>query len=112
MKIFPRCLGGPAVLDRGQQRGSASQVAARGRVGAHKGGRGSFYFFMRDANLGEPCTNVKRISFWQNHPPNCGLYESSTLSFSPLYDKWVRHEGYGGPDLHEKHFQLFSIFTE
>jgi hypothetical protein len=26
------------------------------------------------------------------------------------YDGWVRREGYGGPNLGEKSFQLFSLF--
>jgi hypothetical protein len=25
------------------------------------------------------------------------------------YDGWAHHEGYGGPDLGEKNFQLFSL---
>jgi hypothetical protein len=32
------------------------------------------------------------------------LRSPSTLSTSKTYDLWVRHEGYGGPDLGEKSF--------
>jgi hypothetical protein len=49
----------------------------------------------------------KKILFWQKRSPNCDFLYFIVLSPYPLsktYDWWVRHEGYGGPDLGEKTF--------
>jgi hypothetical protein len=51
--------------------------------------------------------------FWQKRSLNCDflvLHSPSTLyPLLKTYDVWVRREGYGGPDLGEKSFQLFSL---
>ena len=53
---------------------------------------------------------IKINSFWQKYVPTRGLYGSppSLTSLDP--DMRVRREGYGGPNLDEKNFQLFFIF--
>ena len=50
------------------------------------------------------------IGFGQKHLPTCSFYGSPPPPTSLGPDRWVRHEGYGGPDPGEKSFQLFSIF--
>jgi hypothetical protein len=54
----------------------------------------------------------KTIRFCHKRSPNCNfliLHSPSTYPLSITYDGWDRHEGYGGPDLGEKSFQLFSL---
>jgi len=52
----------------------------------------------------------KLIRFWQKHVPTRGFYGSPHPPTSLGPDRWLRREGYGGPSLGEKRFQLFSIF--
>jgi hypothetical protein len=40
---------------------------------------------------------------------NCNFYGRSTFSVQQLDDGWVQYEGYGGPELGEKNFQLSSL---
>jgi hypothetical protein len=54
----------------------------------------------------------KKIRFGQKRSPNCDFCPSIVLPPYPLlktYDEWVRREGYSGPDLGEKNFQLSSF---
>jgi len=52
----------------------------------------------------------KIIDFWQKRSLICDFYGSPPPPTSLGSDIRVRREGYGGPDLGEKSFQLFSIF--
>ena len=53
---------------------------------------------------------TKKIDFWQKHPLTSSFYGSPPPPTSLGPNRQAQHEGYGGPDLGEKSFQLFSIF--
>ena len=52
----------------------------------------------------------KTITFWQKYLLTYDFYGSPSPPTFHDPDKWVRREGYGGPNVGEKKFQLFSIF--
>jgi len=52
----------------------------------------------------------KTIGFRQKHLPITGNFYGFTLPPTTLNPNWrVQLEGYGGPDLDDNFFQLFSI---
>ena len=84
---------------------------ARGGVLSKYGGRRRRPRQIRMLRMGTTTTGKKKIIiFGQKHFLTRDFYGSPPPPTSLDPDRWIRREGYDGPDLGEKGFQLFSIF--